>query len=71
MIAQYTQNICRPITFMQRRPNVFDFGPTLYKCYTNDTQMIHIWLLRGGLGMSRGFNPRHAQTLPEHIAEQG
>ena len=20
---------------MQRRPNVFDGGPTLYKCYTN------------------------------------
>ena len=26
-----TQNIC--ITFVQRRPNVFDAGPTLYKCY--------------------------------------
>ena len=26
------QNICRP--FVQRRPNVFDVGPTLYKCYT-------------------------------------
>ena len=23
------------ITFEQRRPNVFDVGPTLYKCYTN------------------------------------
>ena len=21
------------ITFVQRRPNVFDVGPTLYKCY--------------------------------------
>ena len=27
------KNIC--ITFIQRRPNVFDVGPTLYKCYTN------------------------------------
>ena len=27
------QNIC--ITFLQRRPNVFDAGTTLYKCYTN------------------------------------
>ena len=27
------QNIC--ITFIQRRPNVFDVGPTLYKCYTD------------------------------------
>ena len=28
-----TQKNC--ITFIQRRPNVFDAGPTLYKCYTN------------------------------------
>ena len=28
-----TQNSC--ITFIQRRPNVFDVGPTLYKCYAN------------------------------------
>ena len=31
--SQQTQRIC--ITFIQRRPNVFDVGPTLYKCYTN------------------------------------
>ena len=31
--SQQTQNFC--ITFVQRRPNVFDVGPTLYKCYTN------------------------------------
>ena len=31
--TQQTQNIC--ITFVQCRPNVFDVGPTLYKCYTN------------------------------------
>ena len=31
--TQQTQNICK--TFIQRRPNVFDVGPTLYKCYTN------------------------------------
>ena len=31
--TQKTQNIC--ITFVQRRPNVFDAGPTLYKCYKN------------------------------------
>ena len=31
--SQQTQNIC--LTFVQRRPNVFDVGPTLYKCYTN------------------------------------
>ena len=32
-MTQQTQNICIP--FIQRRPNVFDAGPTLYKCYTN------------------------------------
>ena len=31
--TQKTQNIC--IAIVQRRPNVFDVGPTLYKCYTN------------------------------------
>ena len=31
--SQQTQNIC--ITFVERRRNVFDVGPTLYKCYTN------------------------------------
>ena len=31
--SQQTQNIC--ITFIQRRPNVFDVGPTLYQCFTN------------------------------------
>ena len=29
--TQQTLNIC--ITFVQRRPNVFDVGPTWYKCY--------------------------------------
>ena len=31
--AQQTQNIC--IKFVQHRPNIFDVGPTLYKCYAN------------------------------------
>ena len=31
-LNQKTQNIC--ILFVQRRPNVFDVDPTLYKCYT-------------------------------------
>ena len=37
-----TQNIC--LTFVQRRPNVFDVGPTLYKCHT------HILCLLGSSG---------------------
>ena len=32
-VSQQTQNIF--ITFVQRRPNVFDVGPTLYTCYKN------------------------------------
>ena len=32
-LTQQTQNIC--ITFVQRRPNVSDVGPTFYKCYAN------------------------------------
>ena len=31
--GQQTQTIC--VTFVQRRPSVFDAGPTLYKRYTN------------------------------------
>ena len=31
--SRKTQNIC--ITFVQCWTNVFDVGPTLYKCYTN------------------------------------
>ena len=31
--SEQAQNIC--ITFVQRWPNVFDVGPTLYKCYAN------------------------------------
>ena len=31
MTSQQRQNIC--ITFVQRRPNVLDVGPKLYKCF--------------------------------------
>ena len=44
--TQQTQNIC--ITFVQRRPNVFDVGPTLYKCYTNVLRSLGSDRLRGG-----------------------
>ena len=33
LATQQAQIIC--ITFVQRRLNVFDVGPTLYKCYAN------------------------------------
>ena len=45
--TQQTQNIC--IKFVQRRPNVFDVGPTLYKWYTNV-----LWLL--GSRHRKAFN---------------
>ena len=32
-ISQGTQNMC--IAFIQRRPNVFDVCPAMYKCYKN------------------------------------
>ena len=38
--TQQIQNIC--ITFIQRRPNVFDVGPTLYKCYANVLRLLDI-----------------------------
>ena len=31
IVSQQAQNIC--MTFVQRRSNVFDVGPTLYKCF--------------------------------------
>ena len=33
IIVQQTQTICIP--FIQRWPNAFAVGPTLYKCYKN------------------------------------
>ena len=33
-----TQKNC--IKFVQRRPNVFDAGQTLYKCYTNVLRLL-------------------------------
>ena len=32
---QLPANTKHLLTFAQRQPNVFDVGPTLYKCYTN------------------------------------
>ena len=33
------------VTLIQRRPNVFDVGPTLYKCHTNVLCLLGVWLL--------------------------
>ena len=40
--SQQTQNIC--ITFVQRQPNVFDVGPTLYNCYGIVLCLLGPWL---------------------------
>ena len=45
-LSKQTQNIC--ITFVQRWRNVFDVGPTLYKCYTNVMCLLG-WLLKNYL----------------------
>ena len=44
--SQQTQNMC--ITFVQRRPNVFDMGPTLYKCHTNVLRLLGYAIFRYG-----------------------
>ena len=47
--TQQTQNIC--VAFVQHRPNVFDVGPKLYKCYTNV-----LYLLATGSLLGHPFN---------------
>ena len=42
VVTQQKLNIC--ITFVQRRTNVEDVGPTLYKCYTNVLCLLGILL---------------------------
>ena len=44
--TQQTQSIF--ITFVQRRHNVFEVGPTLYKCYKNVLCLLGILLLDRG-----------------------
>ena len=39
---QQAQNLS--IAFVQRRPNVFDVGPALYKCYTNILRLLEMLL---------------------------
>ena len=41
--TQQTQNIC--ITFVQRRSNVGDVGPTLCKCYANVLYVLGMFVL--------------------------
>ena len=44
LTTQQKQNIC--ITFIQRRPNVFDVWPALYKCYANVLCLLGITALQ-------------------------
>ena len=43
--SQQKPNIFK--TFKQRRPNVFNVGPTLYKCYTNGLFWQRIFGVKG------------------------
>ena len=49
--SKRTQNIC--ITFVPRRPNAFDVGSSLHKCYTNVLCLLMGWLdlCRHGCGI--------------------
>ena len=54
--SQQTQNMC--ITFVERRSNVFDVGPALYKSYT------HVLFL---LGMKWVVLLAHVAPSPLHV----
>ena len=44
-LSQQTQN--NSMIFVQRRPNVFDVGPTLYKWYSNTLCLLdhdYLWI---------------------------
>ena len=63
MVSRQTQKSCT--TFIQRRPNDFDVGLTLYKCYT-----IVLWeagKVAGRRGIITlclyGANPRAARAV--------
>ena len=45
-ISDFPANPKHCTTVVQRRPNVFDVGPTLYKCYTNVLCLL-TWCFRG------------------------
>ena len=47
ILGVITANTKHVYNILQRRPNVFDAGPTLYKCYTNVLRL---------LGMPKGSN---------------
>ena len=54
-VSQQTQNIC--ITFIQRRPNVFDVVPTLHKCHTNVLSLLGC-CVRGFAAADFALSPR-------------
>ena len=63
--AQQTQDIC--ITFIQRRPNVFDVGPTLHKVI----QMFCVyWTCQYKLGSSSFNIPAVIQSVCLQASDQ-
>ena len=65
------QNIC--ITFVQRRPNVFDVGPTLYKCNTNVLCLLgcvqRLWLVLQSLMFRVGDHIVEAEWSITYLGE--
>ena len=59
-ITQETQNIY--ITSIQRRPNVFDVGPTLYRCYTNVSLLLGIDFFLVDLKYTQSAHGTHTYT---------
>ena len=63
------QNIC--ITFVQRRPNVFDVGPALFKCYTNVLCLLgiddNIIRDRKTFQVNTGHSPNAASMLAHRL----
>ena len=57
--SQQTLHIC--ITFVQRRPNVFDAGPTLYKNYTHVLCLLGLY--KYSLGLMSSQQTQHPEAM--------
>ena len=67
-LGQQTQNIC--ITFIQQRPNVFDVGPTLYKCYTNVLCLLGVHTFHAA-GRCSSYVEQQQQQHPYDLPGEG
>ena len=60
-----TKKTC--ITFIQCRPNVYDVGPTLYKCYTNVLCLLRRRSINVGLIIMYFIRIRNTETSTHTI----